>query len=81
MNKNKNKNRKTSPTFANDCLLSTAWASEYLGIPPHAFVERVRPEIPTVNFKGRGVNFYRQRDIDNWLNTKAAAACRLAFGV
>jgi hypothetical protein len=41
----------------------------------------MRPEIPTVNFKGRGVNFYRQRDIDNWLNTKAAAACRLAFGV
>ena len=76
-----NKNKKTTYTTNSDCLLSTAWASDYLGIPPHAFVERVRPEIPTVNFKGRGVNFYRQRDIDNWLNTKAAAACRLAFGV
>jgi|688.fasta_scaffold2074653_1 hypothetical protein len=78
---NKNKNRKTTSTFPNDRLLSAAWAYEYLGLSPYAFNARVRPEIPTVNFKGRGVNFFRQRDIDNWLNTKAAAACRLAFGV
>lgn len=81
MNKNKNKNRKTTSTFPNDCLLSAAWAYEYLGLSPYAFNARVRPEIPTINFKGREVNFFRQRDIDNWLNTKAAAACRLAFGV
>ena len=76
-----NKNKKTTYTTKNDRLLSAAWAYEYLGLSPYAFNARVRPEIPTVNFKGRGVNFYRQRDIDNWLNTKAAAACRLAFGV